>query len=650
MRRKYLLLILLFIGITTILNAQTWSQIGSDIEGEYGGDNSGNSVSLSSDGSIVAIGASYNDGKGHVRIYQNIFGIWSQIGEDIDGEAAGDLFGFAVSLSSNGSVVAIGAKFNDGNGDNSGHVRIYQNIDGTWTQIGADIDGEATDDRSGEFISLSANGSIVAIGTGSGYVRVYQNIVGVWTQVGSDLDGEAESVSLSSDGSIVATGAPSSDGNGSNSGRVRVFKNISGTWTQIGVDIDGETEYDFSGWAISLSSDGLVVAIGAPDNDGNGENSGHVRIFQNISDNWVQIGSDIDGEAENDFYGWAVSLNSDGSNVAIGSYISGVRIYQNVEGIWMQIGDDVFGKEMYDRFGNAVSLNSDGLIIACGAPETEMNHFGYVSVLTIMSVITSQPLNQTNICYEDEVNFSLIAENTDTYQWLVSTDGGDSWDNLSNNETYSGTATNSIAVSTDISLNNYQYQCYLTGPKGNATSKSVILSFDSQKPIVNCKDNQEVAADETDTYEVNGSEFDFTSVFENCEVSEIINDFNSNSELDKAILPLGTTTITWTITDEAGNENECSFDVHVNDYNGINDLEEIGISIYPNPTTGIVKLNFSDNKVEKMKVSDIAGKTIIEKTVVQKNEILDLSENSKGIYIITVETDKGDFTSKIIKQ
>ena len=53
---------------------------------------------------------------GHVRIYKNVNNIWTQVGGDIDGEAAGDLSGYQVSLSSDGSVVAIGAPWNDGNG------------------------------------------------------------------------------------------------------------------------------------------------------------------------------------------------------------------------------------------------------------------------------------------------------------------------------------------------------------------------------------------------------------------------------------------------------------------------------------------------------------------------------------------------------
>jgi hypothetical protein len=72
--------------------------------------------------------------------------LWSQIGQDIDGEAANDRCGSSVSLSSDGNTVAIGAYDNDGNGLSSGHVRIYENTGGSWSQIGQDIDGEAAND------------------------------------------------------------------------------------------------------------------------------------------------------------------------------------------------------------------------------------------------------------------------------------------------------------------------------------------------------------------------------------------------------------------------------------------------------------------------------------------------------------------------
>jgi hypothetical protein len=114
--------------------AQTWTQVGSDIDGEAAGDECGYSVSLSSDGSTVAIGARYNDGNGsysgHVRVYKNISGTWTQQGSDIIGEGFLDNSGTSVSLSSDGSTVAIGALYNNGNGTNAGHVRVYS-LNGT---------------------------------------------------------------------------------------------------------------------------------------------------------------------------------------------------------------------------------------------------------------------------------------------------------------------------------------------------------------------------------------------------------------------------------------------------------------------------------------------------------------------------------------
>jgi hypothetical protein len=171
-------------------------QLGQDIIGEAVDDQSGWSVSMNSDGTIVAIGGYNNDGSGnntgHVRVYKydpykltNVtdqssadFGPigWRRLGRDIDGEAANDESGFSVSLSADGTVVAIGAIYNDGNGNDVGHVRVYKYVPSKvtgvtdqsspnfgpagWTQLGRDIDGEDPDDKSGRSVSLSADGTV----------------------------------------------------------------------------------------------------------------------------------------------------------------------------------------------------------------------------------------------------------------------------------------------------------------------------------------------------------------------------------------------------------------------------------------------------------------------------------------------------------
>src|SRR5690606_10076715 len=307
----------------------TWT-----LNGTLSGTGYGYSVSLSSDGKIIAIGVLTNlNTTGYVQVYQNVSGTWTQIGQDITGNVVGEQFGYSVALSSDGTILAVGAPYYDGNGGTrSGQVRVYRNISGTWTHLGQAIDdGEVVGEFSGWDVSLSSDGDILAVGTlrnsivanASGKVRVYRNVSGNWTQIGQDIEGEgiydtAASVSLSADGNVVAFGAPNNSGNGKESGHVRVYRNVSGNWHKIGKDIDGEAAGDMSGYNISLSADGNTVAIGAPYNAGNGINSGHVRIYKNISGNWLQAGYDIDGEAAGDASGYSVSLSSDGKTVAIG--------------------------------------------------------------------------------------------------------------------------------------------------------------------------------------------------------------------------------------------------------------------------------------------------------------------------------------------
>jgi len=76
-------------------------------------------------------GSEYTNIIGGSRLLTNVH---SQIGGDIDGEATYDYSGWSASLSSDGTIVAIGAIQNAGNGSNAGHVRVYQYASSTWSQ------------------------------------------------------------------------------------------------------------------------------------------------------------------------------------------------------------------------------------------------------------------------------------------------------------------------------------------------------------------------------------------------------------------------------------------------------------------------------------------------------------------------------------
>ncbi|WP_425076371.1 T9SS type A sorting domain-containing protein [Psychroserpens sp. S379A] len=366
---------------------------------------------MSLDGNIVAIGAGGNDGNGvnsgHVRVYENQGGNWVQIGNDIDGEAAGDASEI-VSLSADGSTVAIGSYTNSGNGVNSGHVRVYENQGGNWIQLGNDINGETAGDESG-LVSLSADGSTVAIGSqnndgvngpDSGHVRIFNYQGGNWVQIGNDIDGEAAydlsawSLSLSSDGSTVAIGAI---GNAGFRGHVRVYKNVSGTWTQIGQDIDGEMGSSDFGWSLELSSDGTILAIGANTAAGGGPTDfGVIRVFGNQGGNWVQIGQTIEGEASGDDFGIIglnVTLSSDGSVIAftVNNYNLNtifVRVFGNQNGSWIQIGDNI--EVEADEWSRSISLSSDASVIAIGEHLNDANGIdsGRVQVFSLAPEIS----------------------------------------------------------------------------------------------------------------------------------------------------------------------------------------------------------------------------------------------------------------------
>jgi len=262
---------------------------------------------------------------------------WAQIGSDIDGEADDDDSGRVVSINDAGTIVAIGAHKNDGNATNAGHVRVYEWSGTAWAQKGGDIDGDSANDRFGISVSINNDGTILAVGAdsdddgggASGRVKVFywEETGESWELKGSPIDGEAASdfsgrdVSLDADGDVLAIGAYLNDGGGSDRGHVRVYAWNGSAWSQRGSDIDGAADGDNNGISVSLNGDGSVVAIGAWKNDdGPGSDAGHTRIFSWNGSAWSQKGSDIDGEASGDLSGYNVSINDQGTIVAIGAY------------------------------------------------------------------------------------------------------------------------------------------------------------------------------------------------------------------------------------------------------------------------------------------------------------------------------------------
>lgn len=265
--------------------------------------------------------------------------------------------------------------------------------------------------------------------------------------------------------------------------------------------------------------------------------------------------------------------------------------------------------------------------------------------------ITTQPEDQTNVCLLDAVDFSVEGNNITSYQWQVSSDNGTEWSDIINNSVYSGANTNTLSVIVSDTDDETLYACIVSNENGDMKSNSAVLSVDNSKPVVTCISNQNVELQQGQTtYTVSGTEFDPTETSDNCDGTTISNDFNDAASLNGAQLPIGTSTITWTAEDLAGNKSVCSFDVTVVGYTGMETLNKKEISIYPNPTEGTIHLSSQNIDIRYLQISGIRGKTIFLDKTIEANETINLHGLKAGIYILKIQTTKQTFYSKIIKK
>ena len=192
---------------------------------------------------------------------------------------------------------------------------------------------------------MSSDGSILAVGAwlneedkgdtenDNGSLRVFALDGGNWAQRGRTISGEMAKdklgrvVSISADGNIIAVSTNEKIGDESNISRGSVksfvYDDTSNDWTQLGSDIINSGATDSAPTSLAMSSDGNILAIGGKDNimesAGNGDNSGSVHVFKFNNGNWTQQGTVIYGE-NMDKLGVALAMSSDGSILAVGAH------------------------------------------------------------------------------------------------------------------------------------------------------------------------------------------------------------------------------------------------------------------------------------------------------------------------------------------
>ncbi len=365
----------------------------------------GESIDLDDSGDVLAVGATRQDSNsvgvngdytvfgasssGAVYIFRNDGVNWSQEAfikpSTVNG---GEEFGHSVSLSGDGTALAVGAvgerssstgvngtEF-DGVGfgsSDSGAAYLFRYALGAWSQeayIKASNTGSS--DNFGWRVALDSDGSKLAVsaigeasdatginGDQSGFVAPYSGAVYVFEHDGANWSQDAyvkasnteqndrfgDSLAISGDGDTIAVGAPSedsialgvdgsqSDNSASNSGAVYVFKDDGVQWVQdayVKPPKNVDSRYNF-GKNVQLNGDGGVLAISSAEGTAtvgiNGEDlaesyrfNGAVHVYNRESDLW-QYKIHVRPPQLNggQFFGLSFGMSDDGTAFAIGS-------------------------------------------------------------------------------------------------------------------------------------------------------------------------------------------------------------------------------------------------------------------------------------------------------------------------------------------
>lgn len=373
-----------------------WNQIGQNISfatpsALFGISNNGRVVGLTLPAD--------SSNRGRLYVYEISFNgttyNWAPLGissEIMVGQTTTDSFGgtgnSALAFSSDGIIVALGAINNDASGTDSGQVRVFELSANIWRPRGQPINGKSLASYGLGFnVALSGNGNIlVAVSryyygeilayelSGNNWIKMGQDICGEiytdqvgWTAIGGYTLGWACALSL--DGTTIVAGQGAMNNSSIfYSGRVRIFRYNSTTrlWDNIGI-INGLYNRQYFGWHVSISSNGNTIVVGSRYSNGVTtpsilQDCGSIIAYKyDGGSSWSQVGQTIFGTAINETLGgvW-VSISNDGTIISFSTNLS-VKVFKLYANTWTQIGQSI--ARIWDKSGGQVLacvLSGDG--------------------------------------------------------------------------------------------------------------------------------------------------------------------------------------------------------------------------------------------------------------------------------------------------
>jgi len=298
-------------------------------------DHFGQSVSI--DGDAIVVGAYRHDDNGSwsgsAYVFRYDGSDWIEEAKLLASDGAPvDYFGFSVSI--DGDAIVVGTYHDDDIGNGSGSAYVFRYDGSHWTEETKLL---ASDGVSYDYFgwSVSVSNDVIVVGAygddgdndidswaGAAYVFRYDGFDWIEEDKLSASDGDSEDRlgwSVSIDGDAMVVGAPYDEDNGNFSGSAYVFRYNGYGWNEEAklLAFDGDSDDRF-GYFLSIDDDtsvggSIVIVVGAPYDEDNGEDSGSAYVFRNDGGyGWTEEAKLLSSDgAEQDYFGFSVSIDGD---------------------------------------------------------------------------------------------------------------------------------------------------------------------------------------------------------------------------------------------------------------------------------------------------------------------------------------------------
>lgn len=330
--------------VKSMVSSIGWKELGVLTASDAGNtDDYGSSVSLSRDGTVLAVGATEWDGvgtnEGKVYTYDWNGTQWVERATIVEGLAS-DAFGRGVALNSDGTILVVGASWYDNTVTWSGCVYTYDWNGSSWVQRGSRLlASDAGDsDEYGCSVVLNSAGTVMAVGalahdgtyTDEGAVYIYDWNGSVWVQRGGVMlppypqasENFGSCVAFNDDASTLIVGASGYDGTGgTNEGRAYRYIWSGSAWTlKTTLYPPTRQAYAYFGWACSTNSDGLTLAISSKQYAGNNSAEGIVWVGDYVYNEYFWRTKTVRPSEvkQQQHFGSGCAISADASRIAVG--------------------------------------------------------------------------------------------------------------------------------------------------------------------------------------------------------------------------------------------------------------------------------------------------------------------------------------------